>query len=621
MTSRRRVGAISAIVAAIVAALLPSSTATAAVPSIERLWGADRYATSAAISAATFAPGVSVAYIASGADFPDALSGAAAVGTKSAPVLLTHPMTLPSIVRTELTRLRPGGIIVLGGEGAVSADVADALDSYTTGSVERIAGADRYATSAAISAATFPGGASVAYLASGATFPDALAAASVAGGQGRPILLTEAGALSPAAREELDRLNPTTVIVVGGTGAVSQAVVDEAAAATGATLERLAGADRFATAAAISAAVFAPGVPVVYLASGADFPDALSGAAAARGAPLLLTTTTGLPAATALELARLRPGRIVVLGGTGAVSAATAELAVIVGSDLPAATGPRLTRATELPAGSCLSSANMTHRVCAEATGAIAVYRGEERLWTSGTSHPAPRALRIRADGNLVLYSTTGQVIWEAGTPRTSGAELVMQDDGDVTLRGAGNVMLWSTLTSASAPRWGLPFASGQRWSAGGPHGSSTRAEARGSLDFGPRAGGDTRVLTIADGTVFVVTCSPTTSFLGVRHANGWESTYYHLVNEQRQLVGTFVPAGTYIGDVGRRLPCGGGATFDHVHLSIRHAGTTVSVEGMTFGGYTARGSGRDYWGFWTNAAGQTVVTARGGAACCLTAP
>jgi putative cell wall-binding protein len=87
---------------------------------------------------------------------------------------------------------------------------------------------------------------------------------------------------------------------------------------------RLGGADRYATAAAISKATFAAGVPVVYIATGQNFPDALAGAAAAgyKGGPLLLVLTDSLPASTAAELARLKPARIVVLGSTSVVSGA-----------------------------------------------------------------------------------------------------------------------------------------------------------------------------------------------------------------------------------------------------------------------------------------------------------
>ena len=92
---------------------------------------------------------------------------------------------------------------------------------------------------------------------------------------------------------------------------------------------RLFGIDRYATAAAVSAATFKPGVPVVYLATGLNFPDALAGAAAAgvTGGPLLLADGSTLNPATATELARLKPARIVLLGSSNVVSNAIASLA------------------------------------------------------------------------------------------------------------------------------------------------------------------------------------------------------------------------------------------------------------------------------------------------------
>jgi putative cell wall-binding protein len=74
--------------------------------------------------------------------------------------------------------LKPGRIIVLGGTSSVTSDVSDRLASYTLGGVTRISGWNRYATSAAISAASFASNAPVVYLASVENFPDALSAAA-----------------------------------------------------------------------------------------------------------------------------------------------------------------------------------------------------------------------------------------------------------------------------------------------------------------------------------------------------------------------------------------------------------------------------------------------------------
>ncbi|MBF8291029.1 MAG: hypothetical protein HW391_1997, partial [Chloroflexi bacterium] len=193
----------------------------------------------------------------------------------------------------------------------------DRLAAPILGTVARLAGADRYATAAAISAATFAAGVPVAYIATGLNFPDALAGAAAAGYIGGPVLLVTA-----ATAAELARLRPARIVILGSTGVVSNAIETAARAYTIGTVTRLAGADRYATAAAISAATFAPGVPVAYIATGLDFPDALAGAAAAGylGGPLLLVAADALSAATAAELARLRPARIVILGSTGVVS-------------------------------------------------------------------------------------------------------------------------------------------------------------------------------------------------------------------------------------------------------------------------------------------------------------
>ncbi|MFC4243521.1 cell wall-binding repeat-containing protein [Gryllotalpicola reticulitermitis] len=95
------------------------------------------------------------------------------------------------------------------------------------------------------------------------------------------------------------------------------------AASTTPTTTRLAGVERWETAAAISKAAFpTPGVPVAYIASGQTFADGLSAAPAAakQGGPVLFVQQNAIPSATLAELQRIKPARIVVVGGTNAVS-------------------------------------------------------------------------------------------------------------------------------------------------------------------------------------------------------------------------------------------------------------------------------------------------------------
>ena len=237
----------------------PTPTLDPAPPTtttVTRLAGTDRYATGAAITADAFPSTVHDVYVATGASFADALSGAAAAAARGAPVLLVAPTGVPVPVRDELARLRPERVWVLGGPAVVPDAVVAELARTTSARVTRLAGTDRYRTSARISAHAFAPGVPVAYLATGTAFPDALAAGAAAGRVGGPVLLTAADALPDAVRDELARLRPARVVVLGGTAAVSEAVRRDAGRAAAAPTSRLGGQTRYETAAAVVADAF-----------------------------------------------------------------------------------------------------------------------------------------------------------------------------------------------------------------------------------------------------------------------------------------------------------------------------------------------------------------------------
>jgi putative cell wall-binding protein len=285
-----------------------------------RLAGTDRYGTAAAVSSRHFRPDVPVAYVATGRNFPDALAAGAAAGIQGGPILLTEPTSLPRATRDELTRISPQRIVVLGGTAVVSESVVAALDAYTTGTVTRIAGADRYGTAAAISRATFAPGVAAAFVATGESLPDALSAGPAAIRSRGPVLLTARGTTPQALRDELARLKPQRIYVLGGTGAVSDGVKSTLQGYTAAPVVRISGADRFATAVAVSKTFFTR-PPQVYLATGMNFPDALATVPAAgrAGAPLLLVGQATIPTPVRAELTRLFPPRCFLVGGTAVI--------------------------------------------------------------------------------------------------------------------------------------------------------------------------------------------------------------------------------------------------------------------------------------------------------------
>ena len=96
--------------------------------SVVRQFGIDRYATAVAISAANHpANTAEVVYIATGRSFPDALAAAPIAGRRRGPVLLVAPTSLPASVASELRRLSPNQIVIVGGPGVVSDGVVQAI--------------------------------------------------------------------------------------------------------------------------------------------------------------------------------------------------------------------------------------------------------------------------------------------------------------------------------------------------------------------------------------------------------------------------------------------------------------------------------------------------------------
>ena len=198
--------------------------------------------------------------------------------------------------------------------------------------ISRIAGADRYATAAAVAHASFGPGVPVVFVVTGESFPDALTAGPAAAHRGGPVLLVN-NSIPQATADELGRLLPASIVVVGGQGAVPDSVVAQLEQYTDGSVTRISGPDRYASAAAVSAATFSS-ASTVYVAGGALFPDALAGAPAAydEDAPLLLVDVSSVPSSTADEIRRLGATRAVILGGTASVDAnAESQLRSIAG--------------------------------------------------------------------------------------------------------------------------------------------------------------------------------------------------------------------------------------------------------------------------------------------------
>jgi putative cell wall-binding protein len=308
-----------------------SGSTTPPTDSTSRIAGSNRYATAALIAGQFVkadAAYTGAVVLANGENFKqglDALSANYLAGAQHAPILLTQAGPLPAATVAGLRAVLAGQagatIYVMGQSDSVSdTAVAQAtkIAEETTGGtviVKRVAGADRYATSAAsatssgaVGTATIGSGAEAktAILASGDVNADALAAGSLSYAAHLPVLLTQAGSLPQPVQDAITKLGVKQVIVLGGTDRVSAAVVKALAAIGVTSVTRIAGTDRFDTAARIYRfARSNPGVGMsgstVYLANGiTGFPDALAVGplAGATGSSVLTVSGTSLPTST-----------------------------------------------------------------------------------------------------------------------------------------------------------------------------------------------------------------------------------------------------------------------------------------------------------------------------------
>lgn len=295
-----------------------------------RLSGANRYETNLAVNQQQMVAGKPL-FVATGSDFADALSVGPAVSALGGSLVLSTRDQLPASTLNLIKSKKPSAVYVIGGTGALSDKVLASLQSATGVSPTRIGGADRYETSANI-LTTFYKDRAVpkVFLATGADYPDALSAAAAGGALSMPVLLIEggSGSIAPAATSFLKSKGTKNLVVVGGEGVIREAAATSVKSAVGATsLERLSGLNRYATNQAVNGFVTANGSVTegIWVATGKDFPDALSAAvpAGAKTQRLVLSPGTCIPkpvVSSWINASTSKVNRMSLVGGTGVLT-------------------------------------------------------------------------------------------------------------------------------------------------------------------------------------------------------------------------------------------------------------------------------------------------------------
>lgn len=260
--------------------------------------------------------------VASGAQFADALAASYLAYVKDAPILLvgtdaTSENQVRDYIKDNLAA--NGKVYIVGGTSVVT----KRFESYFSTKVKRLAGANRYETNIAILKDAGVDNEEL-LIATGMDFADSLSASATK----RPILLVQGNDLTAAQKEYMKTIEPADVYILGGTGAVSKGM-ETSLKAYDKDVDRIAGANRFGTAVAISEEFFDGGADTVVLAYGLNFPDGLAGGpiAMAKGAPLLLVTNSNYAEAAAyVKTAGVE--KTILMGGTSVLADKTG-LAVI----------------------------------------------------------------------------------------------------------------------------------------------------------------------------------------------------------------------------------------------------------------------------------------------------
>ncbi len=194
---------------------------------VSRAAGADRSATSATI-ARWLGEDHDEVIVANGRDgWPDAMAASQLAGADAIPILLVGEDHVPQATDDALADLDPDRITIVGGSAVVSDGVAAELGSH--GSVQRLAGAERIATSLEVADAAVERGASdrQVWVASARNWPDALSAGPAVAEAGGILVLSEPDVLAPDSPVATRLGNPPyEVRLVGGDAALSSQVED-----------------------------------------------------------------------------------------------------------------------------------------------------------------------------------------------------------------------------------------------------------------------------------------------------------------------------------------------------------------------------------------------------------
>ena len=287
-----------------------------------RIAGDTRVDTSIELAKSEFTGKVNSIIFATADNYPDALAGSVLAYQEDAPIILVGDSQkdmdkVLTYMKDYLTA--DGKVFLLGGTGVVTENFANHVKAAGYSNIIRLGGADRYETSSKIADYLNVSEGTPVVIASGENYPDALSVSSAAAVNQYPILLVTKNTISNSVKDELAKIKPNKIYIIGENGVISSAVESNLASLSS-NISRLGGADRYATSVSVASNFKLSGKSAC-ITTGTNFPDALAGSvyAAKYNAPIILVKNT-LTDEQKTYIQNSKLSGYTIFGGKGAVN-------------------------------------------------------------------------------------------------------------------------------------------------------------------------------------------------------------------------------------------------------------------------------------------------------------
>lgn len=285
-----------------------------------RISGKNRFETAIELSKKYYPEGANTVFITAGHAYTDALVMSPLSNKYDGPVLLSEKDNLSEEVLSEIKRLSPDNIFIIGGENTIGQRVIDILSEEMSINAERIYGKNRYITSVNIADKVYEHNKfSEVFIVNGYKEIDAISISGIAKQKNTPVILTDGKSLDSDIKSALMKYGVSNAVIIGGESTIETGLADELKSMDIST-ERIGGSDRFQTSLLINQKYIGTSKNP-FIANGINAVDALTAGPIAGKikSPMILIKKDEIPEGVREYMNGLGAGKITILGGINSI--------------------------------------------------------------------------------------------------------------------------------------------------------------------------------------------------------------------------------------------------------------------------------------------------------------